>query len=163
PFARRSPAPSGPSPSGLRAAPSGAPLGRRTARVSRRAWTGSRPAASSSPGPRRFPAAPSAALPQPPPPSPPPTTPPPPPWPPAPLRHEGEPGPGSLSCFPLRGSDPPTSLLGWTDALWKLLGTTAVLVGAELTYVTVQYRRRGESERLVTVASSLDRLQAWLP
>ncbi|HTT35793.1 MAG TPA: class I tRNA ligase family protein, partial [Thermoplasmata archaeon] len=79
------------------------------------------------------------------------------------IVYQEEEGTAYLVRFPLTGPPPATSLLVWTDALWKLLGTTAVLVGGEVPYVTVSYRRRGHEERLITGRSSLERLAAWLP
>jgi len=74
-----------------------------------------------------------------------------------------EEGVAFLVRFRLSGSDPGPSLLVWTDALWKLLGTTAVLVSPDLPYVTARFRRRGEEDLVVASRASLARLAHWLP
>lgn len=79
------------------------------------------------------------------------------------ILYQEEQGPAYLVRFPLSGTSPRTSLIVWTDALWKLLGTTATLVHPDIPYVTARYRRRGSEERIVVTRSSLDRLKAWLP
>ncbi|MCI4369004.1 MAG: class I tRNA ligase family protein [Thermoplasmata archaeon] len=57
----------------------------------------------------------------------------------------------------------PTSLLVWTDAAWKLLGTPALLVHPDLTYALVRYRRKGVEEKIVLAKSALPKLASWLP
>jgi hypothetical protein len=77
--------------------------------------------------------------------------------------YNPEEGPAYLVRFPLRGAAPPVSILVWTDALWKLLGTSAVLLNPELRYVVAQYRRREVDERILVAKSSIDYLRTWLP
>ncbi len=72
------------------------------------------------------------------------------------------PGPAYLVRFPIAGAPPRTSLLVWTDSLWKLLGTTAILVHPTMPYVTARYRRRGVEERIVILRSAIDRVIQWL-
>jgi hypothetical protein len=82
---------------------------------------------------------------------------------PATIVYQSERGPAYLVRFLVRDAVPSTSLLVWTDNPWKLLGTTAVLVSPDLTYVTAVYRRRGVVERIVLSKSALPRLRSWLP
>ena len=68
-----------------------------------------------------------------------------------------------LVRFPLEpeGDEPPVEALAWVDAPWRLLGATALLVNPELLYATVEYRRGEVTGRLLTLRSSLARLQRW--
>ncbi len=82
---------------------------------------------------------------------------------PATIVYQSERGPAYLVRFLIRDAMPSTSLLVWTDNPWKLLGTTAVLVSPDFTYVTAVYRRRGVVERVILSKNALPRLKAWLP
>jgi hypothetical protein len=79
------------------------------------------------------------------------------------VYHE-EVGDTLLIRFPLEadGDSPAVEALAWVDAPWRVLGTTALLVNADLPYVTVEYRRGEVTARLLTLRSSLARLQSWL-
>src|SRR5579871_4988004 len=77
--------------------------------------------------------------------------------------HQSEIGSAYLVRFALRGSDPPTSLLAWVDAPWKLLACTALVVHPTLTYATVRVRRQGHEERILLLRSAVDRLRLDLP
>ncbi|HEV2166704.1 MAG TPA: class I tRNA ligase family protein, partial [Thermoplasmata archaeon] len=79
------------------------------------------------------------------------------------IVYQSEKGPAYLVRFLLRDAIQPTSLLVWTDNPWKLLGTSAVLVSPDLTYVTAVYRRRGVVERILVAKSAIPRLEGWLP
>lgn len=79
------------------------------------------------------------------------------------VRYREEPGRAYLLRIPIAGTDPPVSALLWTEAVWKLLGMTALLVNPELPYVRVEYRRRGFSEQILLVKAALPRLAEWLP
>ncbi len=68
-----------------------------------------------------------------------------------------------LVRFPLEGEEPRVDALVWVDAPWRLLGTRSVLLNPDLPYVTVDYRRRDASARLLLTRSAIDRLRAWLP
>src|ERR1700674_1414493 len=46
--------------------------------------------------------------------------------------YQEEVGSVYLVRFPIRDADPPAALLVWTDAAWKLLATTALLVNPTL-------------------------------
>ena len=80
---------------------------------------------------------------------------------PAGIVYASEEGEAYLVRFPLVGDAPRTSLLVWTDAAWKLLGTTAVLVHPDLPYVRVRYKRRDSEEHLLVLRSAIDRLRSW--
>ena len=82
---------------------------------------------------------------------------------PASLVYVDEEGPAYLVRFALRDTEPRVDALVWTDAVWKLLGTTAILLNPKLTYVIAKFTRRGSEERVLTSKSSLERLRAWLP
>jgi hypothetical protein len=79
------------------------------------------------------------------------------------LVYREEAGPAYLVRVPLAGRDPPASLLVWTDAAWKLLGTSAILVRPDVPYVLARFRREGTEERIVLAKSAVDRLRSWLP
>jgi hypothetical protein len=64
--------------------------------------------------------------------------------------------------FPIRGADPPTSLLVWTDAAWKLLATTALLVSPTLPYAVVRCKRKGLEERIILLKDAVERLRNTL-
>jgi Protein of unknown function (DUF835)/Anticodon-binding domain of tRNA ligase/Helix-hairpin-helix domain len=68
-----------------------------------------------------------------------------------------------LVRFPLEpeGEEPAVEALAWVDAPWRLLGATALLVNPDLPYATVEYRRGEVTGRLLTLRSSLARLQSW--
>lgn len=82
---------------------------------------------------------------------------------PAAMVYVDEEGPAYLVRFALRDTEPRVDALVWTDAAWKLLGTTAILVNPRLTYVIAKFTRRGLEERVLVSRSGLDRLKAWLP
>jgi valyl-tRNA synthetase len=79
------------------------------------------------------------------------------------IVYQQEVGDTLLVRFPLVGAEPVVNALVWVDAPWRLLGTSALLVNPDLTYVTVEYRRKEATAVLLTSRSSLDRLRAWLP
>ncbi len=79
------------------------------------------------------------------------------------LAYVDEEGAAYLVRFVLRDVAPSTSALVWTDALWKLLGTNAVLLNPEFAYVVARYRRSGVEERILVSKSSLRRLREWFP
>jgi tRNA synthetases class I (I, L, M and V)/Protein of unknown function (DUF835)/Anticodon-binding domain of tRNA ligase len=82
---------------------------------------------------------------------------------PAALVYVDEEGPAYLVRFTLRNTEPRVDALVWTDSVWKLLGTTAVLLNPTLPYVIAKFTRRGVEERVLTSKSSLERLRTWLP
>jgi hypothetical protein len=63
----------------------------------------------------------------------------------------------------VKGWSPATSLIVWVDTLWKLLGTSAVLVDPGQDYVLARYRRRGAEEQIIIARSAIARLEEWLP
>ncbi len=79
------------------------------------------------------------------------------------IVYESAPGHAYLVRFPLPDAGEPTSLLVWTDEVWKLLGTVALLVNPETPYVVARYTRRGATERVIVSRSALARLSEWLP
>ncbi|HEY6237793.1 MAG TPA: hypothetical protein VIZ68_01220, partial [Thermoplasmata archaeon] len=70
-------------------------------------------------------------------------------------------GPAYIVRFPLAGEEPRTSVLVWTDAAWKLLGASAILIHPHLPYVKLRFRRRGVEEQILVLRSAMDRLAAW--
>ncbi len=82
--------------------------------------------------------------------------------PPPAIVYSDEEGPAFLVRFPLLGEPEPTSLIVWTDAVWKLLGTTALLLHPERPYVRARFSRRGQSEVILVERSALPRLVRWL-
>jgi hypothetical protein len=78
------------------------------------------------------------------------------------IVYESAPGHAYLVRFPLPDEAEPTSLLVWTDEVWKLLGTVALLVNPETSYVVARFTRRGVSERIVVSRSALARLTEWM-
>ncbi len=79
------------------------------------------------------------------------------------LAYVDEQGTAYLVRFPLKDVASSVSALVWTDALWKLLGTNAVLLNPESAYVVARYRRSGVEERILVSKSSLGRLREWFP
>lgn len=79
------------------------------------------------------------------------------------LVYQEEDGDTLLVRFPFPEGDRTVSALVWTDAPWRLLGTSALMVHPDLPYVVAKYRRRGTEELVFTSKSSLDRLRGWLP
>ncbi|MCI4322110.1 MAG: class I tRNA ligase family protein, partial [Thermoplasmata archaeon] len=79
------------------------------------------------------------------------------------IVYESGTGRTYLVRFRLPEEGEPTSLLVWTDEVWKLLGTVALLVNPEVHYVVARWTRRDATERIVLSRSALDRLTAWLP
>jgi uncharacterized protein DUF835/anticodon-binding protein len=79
------------------------------------------------------------------------------------IVYESEPGHAYLVRFAIPDEAEPTSLLVWTDEVWKLLGTVALLVNPETTYVVARFARRETTERVILSRAALDRLAVWLP
>jgi hypothetical protein len=77
--------------------------------------------------------------------------------------YQEEVGDTYLVRFPLEGGDPPVEALAWLDAPWRILGVSALLINPDLSYATVQYRRRDATARLLLTRSSIDRVRSWLP
>ena len=71
--------------------------------------------------------------------------------------------PTYLVRFPLAGTDPAVSALVWTDALWKVLATEALLVHPDRPYVRATFRRHGQSEEVFISRRAVDRLPDWRP
>jgi hypothetical protein len=78
------------------------------------------------------------------------------------IVYQEEKGPAYLVRFVLPDRSPTTSLVVWTDALWKLLGTSAILIDPKQTYVLARYQRRGTDERIIVARSAIPRLKEWL-
>jgi len=68
-----------------------------------------------------------------------------------------------LVRFAFPDGDRTVSALVWTDAAWRLLGTSALVVHPDLPYVIARYRRKEVDELVFTSKSSIDRLRGWLP
>jgi anticodon-binding protein/uncharacterized protein DUF835 len=79
------------------------------------------------------------------------------------IIYQEESGAAFLVRFPLVGSNPVTSLVVWTDATWKLLGTSAILLNPDLPYAVVRCRRKEVDEQILVAKASLDRLRQWMP
>ncbi|MFI5415445.1 MAG: hypothetical protein ACHQ16_07310, partial [Candidatus Lutacidiplasmatales archaeon] len=79
------------------------------------------------------------------------------------IVYDAEPGHAYLVRFGIPDEAEPTSLLVWTDEVWKLLGTVALLVNPETTYVVARFTRRDATERVILSRAALDRLTHWLP
>ncbi|MGI0156357.1 MAG: hypothetical protein ACREDE_09560, partial [Thermoplasmata archaeon] len=79
------------------------------------------------------------------------------------IVYQEEDGETLLVRFPFAGGDRPVSALVWTDAPWRLLGTSALMIHPDLPYVIARFRRRGEEEDVFTSRASLERLRGWLP
>ncbi|MCI4344363.1 MAG: class I tRNA ligase family protein, partial [Thermoplasmata archaeon] len=79
------------------------------------------------------------------------------------IIYQEESGEAFLVRFPLAGSTPRTSLVVWTDAAWKLLGTSVILLNPELPYVVVRYQRKDVDEQILVAKAALDRLRQWMP
>ncbi|MGD0588239.1 MAG: class I tRNA ligase family protein [Thermoplasmata archaeon] len=79
------------------------------------------------------------------------------------IIYEEREGDTFLVRFPVRLKDLTVNVLVWVDVPWKLLGTSALLVNPDLTYVIAGYRRRDDRELVLTSKSSLDRLRTWIP
>ena len=79
------------------------------------------------------------------------------------IVYNEEEGDTFLVRFPVRIGDSTANALVWVDAPWKLLGTSALLVNPDLTYVVATYRRREDHELVLTSAGSLHRLRKWIP
>ena len=77
--------------------------------------------------------------------------------------HQPEVGSAYLVRFPIRGSEPATSLLVWVDSPWMLLATAAILVHPTLPYALVRCRQGEREERLVLLRSAVDSLRQELP
>lgn len=79
------------------------------------------------------------------------------------IVYQEEYGETLLVRFPFQSADRTISALVWTDAPWRLLGTSALMVHPDLPYVIARYRRRGTEELVFTSRASLDRIRGWLP
>ncbi len=79
------------------------------------------------------------------------------------LVYQEEDGETLLVRFPFLEGDRTVSALVWTDAPWRLLGTSALMVHPDYPYVVARYRRHGVEELIFTSKSSLPRLAEWLP
>ena len=79
------------------------------------------------------------------------------------IVYQEENGETLLVRFAFPDKDRAVSALVWTDAAWRLLGTSALMVHPELPYVIARYQRRGLDELVFTSKSSLERLRGWLP
>ncbi len=79
------------------------------------------------------------------------------------IVYQEEGGDTLLVRFPFAWGERTVSALVWTDAAWRLLGTSALLVHPDHSYVVARYRRRGAEELVLTSKSSLPRIRAWMP
>ncbi len=79
------------------------------------------------------------------------------------MVYQEEFGATYLVRFAIRRGDREVHALAWVDAPWRLLGTSALLLNPELTYVVARYRRRDAEEWILTSRSSVERLRGWLP
>jgi hypothetical protein len=79
------------------------------------------------------------------------------------LVYREEDGQTLLVRFPFATGDRPVSALVWTDAAWRLLGTSVLMVHPDLPYVIARYQRRGTDELVFTSKASLARIREWLP
>ena len=79
------------------------------------------------------------------------------------MRHAEELRAGSLVRFALADADPPLAAVVATDALWKLLGTEAILIHPSRPYLRVRFDRREGSEELLVSRKGLERLRPRLP
>ncbi|MCI4324468.1 MAG: class I tRNA ligase family protein [Thermoplasmata archaeon] len=79
------------------------------------------------------------------------------------IVYDAQPGHAYLVRFAIPDEAERTSLLVWTDEVWKLLGTVALLVNPETPYVVARFTRRDTAERVILSRSALDRVQRWLP
>ncbi|HEV2450172.1 MAG TPA: class I tRNA ligase family protein, partial [Thermoplasmata archaeon] len=79
------------------------------------------------------------------------------------VRYREELGRAYLVRVPLDEPAPAASLIVWTEAVWKLLATSAVLVNPDLPYVRAKFRRRGFEEQIVIARAALPRLEEWMP
>jgi hypothetical protein len=79
------------------------------------------------------------------------------------IVYQEEGGDTLLVRFAFPSADRTVSALVWTDAPWRLLGTSALLVHPDLPYVIARYRRRGAEEFVFTSRSSLHRIRGWMP
>jgi hypothetical protein len=79
------------------------------------------------------------------------------------IVYQEESGDTLLVRFPFTAGERTVSALVWTDAAWRLLGTSALMVHPDLPYVVARYTRRGTEEFVFTSKSSIDRIRGWLP
>ncbi len=79
------------------------------------------------------------------------------------IIYQEEEGDAYLVRFDLSLDGRPARALVWVDAPWRLLGTSALLVGPDLPYVLARYRRGGSEELVLTSRSSLKRFHDWIP
>ncbi|HTZ62073.1 MAG TPA: class I tRNA ligase family protein, partial [Thermoplasmata archaeon] len=79
------------------------------------------------------------------------------------LVYDEEDGETLLVRFAFPDGDRTVSALVWTDAAWRLLGTSALMVHPDLPYVIARYTRKGSEEFVFTSKSSIERIREWLP
>ncbi|MGB7124853.1 MAG: DUF835 domain-containing protein [Thermoplasmata archaeon] len=79
------------------------------------------------------------------------------------IVYQEEHGETLLVRFAFTAGDRTISALVWTDAAWRLLGTSALMVHPDLPYVVARCRRHGTEEFVFTSKSSLARIRDWLP
>ncbi len=79
------------------------------------------------------------------------------------IVYQEEDGETLLVRFPFPDGDRTVSAIVWTDAGWRLLGTSALMIHPDLPYVIARYQRKDVDELIFTSKSSLDRLRGWLP
>ncbi len=79
------------------------------------------------------------------------------------IVYQEEDGETLLVRFPFVDGDRTVAALVWTDAAWRLLGTSALMVHPDVAYVIARYRRKGAEELVFTSKSSLERIRRWLP
>ncbi|MCI4346793.1 MAG: class I tRNA ligase family protein, partial [Thermoplasmata archaeon] len=79
------------------------------------------------------------------------------------VRYRDEYGRAYLVRVPLAEPAPAPSLIVWTEAVWKLLSTTAILLNPDVPYVRATFRRRGAEEQILIAKAALPRLEEWMP
>ena len=77
--------------------------------------------------------------------------------------HSEEPRKAFWVRFPLEGDPHQASAIVWTDAAWKLLGTTAIGFDMETPYAFVRVARRGANETVLLAKRALPRLSELVP
>ena len=79
------------------------------------------------------------------------------------IVYQEEDGETLLVRFAFPDGDRTVSALVWTDAAWRLLGTSALMIHPDLPYVIARYRRKGAEELVFCAKSALGRIRDWLP
>jgi anticodon-binding protein/uncharacterized protein DUF835 len=79
------------------------------------------------------------------------------------VRYQDEFGRAYLIRVPLAEPAPAASLIVWTEAVWKLLSTTAILLNPDVPYVRASFKRRGIEEQILIAKAALPRLEEWMP